>query len=50
MGRELNFLTQEMQREVNTLGAKVRDGGVAKNVLVMKAELEKFREQTQNIE
>jgi len=50
VGRELNFLTQELQREVNTLGAKVRDGGVAKDVLAMKAELEKFREQTQNIE
>lgn len=49
-GRELNFLVQEMQREVNTLGAKVRDGDVARDVLAMKAELEKFREQIQNIE
>ena len=49
-GRELNFLIQELQREVHTLGAKVRDSDVALEVLRMKAELEKFREQTQNIE
>jgi len=50
VGRDLNFLVQEMQREVNTLSAKVRDGDVSREVLGMKAELERFREQTQNIE
>jgi uncharacterized protein (TIGR00255 family) len=49
-GRKLNFLTQEIQREINTLGSKVRDTDVVRNVLEMKSELEKFREQIQNIE
>jgi len=50
IGRELNFLSQEIQREVNTLGSKMRDIGVTREVLRMKSELEKLREQTQNIE
>ena len=49
-GRKLNFLTQEFQREINTLGSKVRDTDVVRHVLAMKSELEKFREQIQNIE
>jgi len=49
-GRELNFLSQEMQREVNTLSSKVRDGAVTRDVLRMKSDIEKFREQVQNIE
>jgi uncharacterized protein (TIGR00255 family) len=49
-GRKLNFLTQEIQREINTLGSKVRDTEVVRHVLDMKSELEKFREQIQNIE
>lgn len=49
-GRDLNFLTQEIQREINTLGSKLRDIGVTREVLSMKAELEKMREQVQNIE
>ncbi|MEK7795483.1 MAG: DUF1732 domain-containing protein, partial [Candidatus Hydrogenedentota bacterium] len=49
-GRQLNFLTQELQREINTLGSKVRDTAVVRETLDMKAELEKFREQIQNIE
>ncbi len=49
-GRQLNFLTQEFQREINTLGSKVRDTDVVRHVLTMKSELEKFREQIQNIE
>ncbi len=49
-GRELNFLSQELQREVNTLGSKVHDGEVAKAVLHMKSELERIREQVQNVE
>jgi len=50
VGRRLDFLAQEIQREVNTLGGKVRDGAVSKEVVEMKAELEKFREQVQNVE
>ena len=50
VGRKLNFLAQEMQREINTLSAKVRDTEVARIVLDMKSELEKIREQIQNIE
>jgi uncharacterized protein (TIGR00255 family) len=49
-GRQLNFLTQEVQREINTLGSKVRDTDVVRHVLTMKSELEKFREQIQNVE
>ncbi|MCP4639677.1 MAG: YicC family protein [bacterium] len=50
VGRRLDFLSQEIQREVNTLGVKTRDADVAKVVLDMKSELEKIREQVQNIE
>ncbi len=50
IGRKLDFLIQEMQREINTLGVKVRDSDVAHVVLEMKSELEKIREQIQNIE
>jgi len=50
MGRRLDFMAQEIQREVNTLGVKTRDADVAQVVLDMKAELGKIREQVQNIE
>lgn len=50
VGRKLNFLSQEIQREINTLGAKVRDSDVSREVLEMKSELEKIREQIQNVE
>lgn len=50
IGRQLDFLSQEIQREVNTLGVKTREGGVTKEVLTLKGELEKIREQVQNIE
>ncbi len=50
VGRKLNFLSQEVQREINTLGAKVRDTDVIRQVLQMKSELERIREQIQNIE
>jgi len=49
-GRKLNFLLQEMQREANTLGSKVRDTEVVRHVLEIKSELERIREQIQNIE
>lgn len=50
VGRKLDFLTQELFREVNTIGSKANDYEVAKLVVEMKTELEKIREQVQNIE
>jgi uncharacterized protein (TIGR00255 family) len=50
LGRKLEFLLQEMNREVNTIDAKNRDSTVTDNILEIKAELEKIREQVQNIE
>lgn len=50
MGRKLDFLLQEMNREANTIGSKCSDVHLAKLVVEIKAELEKIREQTQNIE
>jgi len=50
IGRKLDFLLQEMNREANTTGSKCTDVKVARIVVDIKAELEKIREQTQNIE
>ena len=50
IGRKLDFLLQEMNRETNTIGSKGNDLEQARTVVDMKAELEKVREQTQNIE
>jgi uncharacterized protein (TIGR00255 family) len=50
VGRKLDFLLQEMGREVNTIGSKANDAAIAALVVGMKAELEKIREQVQNIE
>ncbi len=49
-GRPLDFLTQEIQRELNTLGAKANDADIAQCVVACKSEMEKIREQIQNIE
>jgi len=49
-GRKLDFLLQEMNREVNTLGAKIEGAGASVLIVAAKAELEKLREQTQNVE
>ena len=49
-GRKLDFLLQEMNREVNTLGSKAEGTGVSEIVVALKAELEKMREQVQNVE
>jgi len=49
-GRKLNFLLQELNREFNTMGAKTEKSRVAHRVVEVKAELEKIREQVQNIE
>lgn len=50
VGRKLDFLLQEMNREVNTIGSKASDTEIGRAVVEMKAELEKIREQAQNIE
>ncbi|MCX6096210.1 MAG: YicC family protein [Candidatus Bipolaricaulota bacterium] len=50
MGKELDFLSQELLREVNTLGAKSRDLEVSSLVLDMKIAVERFKEQAQNVE
>jgi uncharacterized protein (TIGR00255 family) len=49
-GRKLNFLLQEMNREANTIGSKANDSDVAHHVVAMKEELERIREQVQNVE
>ncbi len=50
VGKRLNFLVQEMHREANTIGSKTADLGVSQSVLFLKEEIEKVREQVQNIE
>lgn len=50
VGRTLEFITQEIFRELNTLGAKSNDAAISKHVVVCKSELEKIREQIQNLE
>ncbi len=50
VGRKLDFLTQEMNREVNTIGSKGQDLEITKIVVELKSEIEKIREQIQNIE
>jgi uncharacterized protein (TIGR00255 family) len=50
VGRTLEFITQEMFRELNTLGAKANDAAISQRVIACKAELEKIREQAQNLE
>jgi uncharacterized protein (TIGR00255 family) len=50
VGRMLDFLAQEMGREINTIGSKANDALISQAVVVLKAELEKFREQAQNVE
>jgi len=49
-GRKLNFLVQEMNREINTIGSKCNDADIAVTVVTMKEELERIREQIQNVE
>jgi uncharacterized protein (TIGR00255 family) len=50
VGKRLDFLLQEMGREVNTIGSKANDGDISAEVVELKSELEKIREQVQNIE
>ena len=50
VGRKMDFLVQEINREANTIGSKANDVDIARNVVEIKAEIEKIREQIQNIE
>jgi uncharacterized protein (TIGR00255 family) len=49
-GKKLDFIVQEMNREVNTIGSKCQDSRIAESVIEMKSELERVREQVQNVE
>ena len=49
-GKKLDFIAQEMNREANTIGSKANDIEITDKVLIMKSEIEKIREQVQNIE
>ncbi len=49
-GRKINFLLQEMHREINTIGSKINDANISQLVVGVKEELERIREQVQNIE
>ena len=49
-GRKIDFLIQEFNREANTIGSKCSDGAVTKTVIELKSEIEKIREQVQNVE
>jgi len=49
-GKVLDFIAQELQREINTLGAKVQEKHVAYQVVMVKDQIEKIREQVQNVE
>ena len=48
-GRKLGFITQEMGREINTIGSKANDAAMQRNVVLMKDELEKIKEQVLNV-
>jgi len=50
IGKRLGFMAQELGREVNTMGSKAGDAEIAQHVVAMKGELEKFREQLENLE
>jgi uncharacterized protein (TIGR00255 family) len=50
VGRKMDFLLQEIHREVNTISAKANDAEISQRVVEIKSELEKIREQVQNIE
>lgn len=50
VGKKMDFVAQEMQRETNTIGSKVQDQVVSGAVIALKSKIEKLREQAQNIE
>jgi uncharacterized protein (TIGR00255 family) len=49
-GKSLDFLAQELFREINTVGSKAHDAAVLRGVIEFKTELERIREQVQNVE
>ena len=49
-GKKLNFISQELLREANTIGSKALDFKISQDVIKIKAEIEKIREQVQNVE
>jgi uncharacterized protein (TIGR00255 family) len=49
-GRKMEFLVQEMHREANTIGSKSQSAEIASTVVALKAEIERLREQVQNVE
>ena len=50
VGKKIDFIAQEMQRETNTIGAKLQDKVISSAVISLKSKIEKIREQSQNIE
>jgi len=50
VGRAMDFLSQEMNRELNTIGSKANNAAIAQHIVNAKTELEKMREQVQNVE
>lgn len=50
VGKQLGFLAQELGREINTMGSKANDADIVQQVILMKGEMEKFREQLENLE
>ena len=50
IGKKMDFLIQEMNREANTIGSKASDAAIAQHVVDLKSEIEKMREQIQNVE
>jgi uncharacterized protein (TIGR00255 family) len=50
VGKRLSFLTQEMNRETNTIGSKANDAAIEHQVVAVKEELERLREQIENVE
>ena len=50
VGKQLGFLAQEIGREINTFGSKANDATIGQLAIAMKGELEKFREQVENLE
>ena len=50
IGRKLDFIVQEMNRETNTIGSKAQDADILQRVVDTKSDIEKIREQLQNIE
>jgi uncharacterized protein (TIGR00255 family) len=50
IGKKLDFLCQELGREINTIGSKANDTRITQTVIEMKGEVEKIREQVQNVE